>query len=409
MFDAIPVHGTCDPRFIEVRDLFQRSFDSGDEIGAAASFVLDGESVVDLWGGHYDLERTREWGRDTLVNVYSTTKGMTALCANQLIERHLLDIDAPVAEYWPEFAAAGKQGVLVRWLLSHKAGLCAIRDPLPKDSLYDWKRMCDALAEQEPWWTPGDGHGYHAFTFGFLVGELVRRISGESIGAFFRRNVAEPLGADFHIGIPQENDARTADIYSVYIGNKPAPKSTADASTAVTGPFAEFARAMQDPTTMQSAGFLNPPQDRAAVNTREWRAAEIPAVNGHGTARALAQIYGALARGGEIHGVRILEPATIVRATTEEAAGPERMFLGAVPMRFGLGFVLSDDTHRYARLSPNRRAFGHAGGGGSLGMADPDAKIGFGFTMNNMHAGIVSAGATPTMLVDAFYEALRKN
>lgn len=402
----IAIHGSCAPRFTRVRELFQNSMDAGSEIGAAAAFVLDGECVVDLWGGHYDLERTREWERDTLVNVYSTTKGMTAVCANQLIERGLLDVDAPVCEYWPEFAAAGKRDIPVRWLLSHKAGLCAIREPLPCDALYDWPLMCEALAGQEPWWTPGDGHGYHPFTFGFLVGEVIRRIAGESVGTFFRKNVAEPLGADFHIGLGPENDARTADMYSVLIGNKPAPQPTSDVQNAAAGPFAEFARAVRDPTTMQGAAFLNPPQDRAAVNSRAWRGAEIPSVNGHGTARALARIYGALARGGEIDGVGILQSETIARATVEEAAGPERLFFGAVPMRFGLGFVLSDDTHRYGRLSPNRRAFGHAGGGGSLGMADPDAKIGFGFIMNEMHAGIVSAGATPTVLIDAFYAAL---
>jgi CubicO group peptidase (beta-lactamase class C family) len=406
MADTIPIYGICEPRFAEVRELFLRSFQIGTEIGAAVAIVLDGKCVVDLWGGHYDPARTREWERDTLVNVYSTTKGMTAICANQLIERGLLDIDAPVARYWPEFAAAGKRDVPVRWLMSHKAGLCAVREPLPKGSLYDWNRMCAALAAQEPWWTPGDGHGYHAFTFGFLVGELVRRISGESIGSFFRRNVAEPLDVDFHIGLPRACDVRTSDMYSVHIGNKPPPDAPAGPPGAVTGPFAKFARAVRDPNTMQGAAFLNPPQDRAAVNTREWRSAEIPAVNGHGTARALARIYGALARGGEIDGVRILQPATIALATTEEAAGPERLFFGAVPMRFGLGFVLSDDTHRYAWLSPSRRAFGHAGGGGSLGMADPDARIGFGFTMNNMQGGIVSAGSTPVALIDAFYRAL---
>lgn len=407
MSDSIPIHGTCDSRFTKVKDLFQSSFDSGQEIGAAVCFVLDGKSVVDLWGGHYDLARTREWERDTLVNVYSTTKGMTSLCASQLIERGLLDIEAPVSKYWPEFAAAGKEGITIRWLLSHRAGLCAVRAPLPKNSLYDWHRMCAELAAQEPWWTPGDAHGYHAFTFGFLVGEVARRVTGESLGTFFRKNVAQPLGADFHIGLAAENDARTSDMYSVAIGNKPAPaRAPSEPAPAAAGPFAEFARLMQDPTTMQHAALLNPPQDRDAVNTREWRAAEIPAANGHGTARALARIYGALARGGEIDGIRILKPQTIARATTEEAAGPERLFCGAVPMRFGLGFVLSDETHRYSRLSPNPRSFGHAGGGGSLGMADPDARIGFGFTMNNMQPGIVSAGATPTMLIDAFYEAL---
>jgi len=379
------------------------------EIGAAVSFVLDGKCVIDLWGGHYDLARTREWERDTLVNVYSTTKGMVAVCANQLIERGLLDIEAPVAKYWPKFAAGGKEGVTVRWLLSHQAGLCGVRKPLPNGSLYDWDLMCDELAAQEPWWTPGEGHGYHAFTYGFLVGEVVRRITGESIGAFFRKNVALPLDADFHIGLSAEHDSRTSDMFAVHIGNKPAAVRKPDEPpSSAAGPFAEFARRMQDPTTMQWAALLNPPQDRDAVNTRKWRAAEIPAVNGHGTARALARIYGALSRGGEIDGVRILQPETIARATVEEVSGPERLFCGAVPMRFGLGFVLSDESHRYARLSPNPRSFGHVGGGGSLGMADPDRGIGFGFTMNNMQAGMVSAGTTPTLLIDAFYDALNK-
>jgi CubicO group peptidase (beta-lactamase class C family) len=407
MSEAIPIHGICEPRFTRVRELFQRAFNTGVEIGAAVSFVLDGKCVVDLWGGHYDLARTRPWDSGTLVNVYSTTKGMTALCACHLIDRGLLDVDAPVAEYWPEFSAGNKREIRVRWLLSHKAGLCAVREPLPKGALYDWNRMCEALAAQEPWWTPGDAHGYHAFTFGFLVGEVVRRISGESLGTYFRQHIAEPLGADFHIGLAAKDDERTADMYAVHIGNKPRPTEPPEGPATTAGSFVAFAHAVRDPTTMQGAAFLNPPQDSGAVNTRAWRAAEIPAVNGHGTARALARIYGALAKGGEIDGVTILQPSTIARAITEEASGPERLFCGAVPMRFGLGFMLSEDSHRYARLSPNPRAFGHTGAGGSLGMADPDMRIGFGFTMNHMQAGIVSVGSTPTTLIDAFYAALR--
>jgi CubicO group peptidase (beta-lactamase class C family) len=390
-----------------VQKLFEQSFALGEEIGAAVCFIVDGRCVIDLWGGHYDLARTREWERDTLVNVYSTTKGMVALCANQLVEQGLLDIEAPVAEVWPEFAAQGKDKTTIRWLLSHQAGLCAVRAPLPQNALYDWDLMCESLAAQEPWWPPGEGHGYHAFTYGFLVGEVVRRITGETLGTFFRKNVAQPLAADFHIGLAAENDARTSDMYSVYIGNRPARAPKPDEPpTSEFGSLAEFASRMKDPRTMQWRALLNPPMDRDAVNTRAWRAAEIPAVNGHGTARALARIYGALARGGEIDGVRIMKPSTIARATMTEVAGPERLFCGAVPMRLGLGFVLSDDSHRYSRLSPNSRAFGHAGGGGSLGMADPDRGIGFGFIMNNMHAGLVSAGATPTRLIDAFYAAL---
>jgi len=408
MPDLIPIHGMCEPKFARIRELFQQCFDTGVEIGAAVCVYLDGRCVIDLWGGHYDLERTREWEGDTLVNVYSTTKAMAALCAHHLMDRGLLDVDAPVSQYWPEFAAAGKEGVLVRWLLSHQAGMCAIRQALPNGALYDWSRMCEALAAEEPWWTPGQGHGYHVFTYGFLVGELVRRISGQSLGTYFRRHIAEPLGADFHIGLPAECDARTSEIYGVLIGNKPPTAREQKNSAEIRDRFAAFARAVRDPTTMQGAAFLNPPQDRDAVNTRAWRAAEIPSVNGHGTARALARIYGALARGGEIDGIAILQPQTIERAITEEASGPERMFCGAIAMRFGLGFVLSEDAHRYARFSPNRRAFGHAGGGGSLGMADPDAKIGFGFTMNNFQGGIVSAGSTPSALIDAFYDALKQ-
>jgi CubicO group peptidase (beta-lactamase class C family) len=397
MPDSIPVHGTCDPRFARVKELFQQSFDSGTEVGAAACLVLDGECVVDLWGGHHDAARTREWERDTLVNVYSSTKGMTAICVNMLVERGLLDLEAPVARYWPEFAAAGKESITIRWLLSHRAGLCGVAKPLPTGALYDWSLMCDALAAQSPWWTPGDGHGYHAITSGFLIGEVVRRVTGESLGTFFRKNVAEPLGADFHIGLAAEHDARTASIISAFGENPPPPAPPP-------GPFAEFVRRLQDPTTMQWAALMNPPPERDAVNTRAWRAAEIPAVNGHGTARSFARIYGALARGGEIDGVRILNPATIARAATEEAAGPEKLFCGAVPMRFGLGFVLSDESHRYSRLSPNPRSFGHAGGGGSIGMADPDRRIGFGFTMNKLSMSMVTAGATPTTLIDAFYD-----
>jgi len=401
---SIAIHGSCDARFERVRETFQRAMKTGKEIGAAVAFVLDGKSVVDLWAGHYDEARTREWEHDTLVNVYSTTKGMVALCAHQLIERGLLDLDAPVAKYWPEFAAAGKQDVTVRCLLTHQAGLCAVRETLPATALFDWDQMCSALAAQEPWWTPGTAHGYHAFTYGHLVGEVIRRITGESFGTFFRKNVAEPLGADFHVGLAPEHDYRTADMYSFAIGNR---TGTPPAPPSMGGAMAEFAKAMQDPTTMQYKALLNPLLPRDVVNSRAWRAAEIPAVNGHATARAIARIYGALARGGEIDGSRILEPETIDRATVEQVAGPERLFCGAVPMRFALGFVLSDVDHMYSRLSPSSRAFGHAGGGGSLGMADPDLKIGFGFTMNCMSGGLVTAGSTGMAVVDAFYEALR--
>jgi CubicO group peptidase (beta-lactamase class C family) len=341
-----------------------------------------------------DRERTREWQRDTLVNVYSTTKGMTALCAHQLVERGALDLDAPVARYWPEFAAAGKGEIPVRWLLSHQAGLPAVRRRISADELLAWHPYVTALAAETPWWEPGTRHGYHALTFGHLVGELIRRTSGQGVGRFFRENVAGPLGADFHIGLAPEHDARTSPIH----GGIALPRS---GGIRLKGPLADFLRDWRDPSTMTGGSFLNPDLGHGLVNSRAWRAAEIPAANGHGTARALARIYGALARGGEQDGVRLLELETIERATREQASGPDAVLAG-MPMRFGLGFMLNQDL---MPLSPNPRAFGHPGAGGSIGMADPDARVGFGFVMNRMQMGLLGSAAA-FALIDAFFEAL---
>jgi CubicO group peptidase (beta-lactamase class C family) len=397
------VQGHCDARFAQVRDLFEQSFARGEELGAAIAFCLDGELVVDLWGGHRDAARTTPWTRDTLVNTFSTTKGMTALCAHRLVERGALDLDAPVARYWPEFAAKGKGDVPVRWLLSHQAGLPAVRRPLPEEALYDWDAMASALAEQEPWWEPGTRHGYHALTFGFLVGELIRRASGKSVGAFLRDEVAGPLGADFFIGLPAAEDARTADLLGSLIPPAPAAGDGAAAGPPVElpGPLGQFLRDMTDPTTMTGAAFANPPGRADRVNTRAWRGAEVPAANGHGTAEALARVYGALARGGELGGVRLLEPESIERAREEQVFGPDAV-LGGLPMRFGLGFMLRQD---FMPISPNPNAFGHPGAGGSIGMADPDAKVGFGYVTNKMKMGLVG-GPGAFAVLNAFFARL---
>jgi len=398
---GIPVEGHCDPRFSEIRDLFEKSFDGDEEIGAAICFVYDGEKVIDLWGGHYDKERTRPWERDTIVNTYSTTKGMTAVCAHQAIERGFIDLDAPVAKYWPEFAAAGKGDIPVRWLLSHQAGLPAVRKPLPEGAVTNWDVMCSALAEQEPWWEPGTQHGYHALTYGFLVGEVIRRATGKTVGEWFRENVSGPLDADYHIGFGPEHDARTSRLMGSLLppsgenggGKTEAPK--------IPGPIGQMMEDMRDPTTMTGAAFNNPVGGTDHVNSREWRAAEVPAANGHGTARALARIYGALARGGEIDGVRILEPESIDLARTEQAFGPDAV-LGQLPMRFGLGFMLRQD---FMPLSPSDKAFGHPGAGGSIGMADPDTKTGFGYVMNKMHVGLVG-GPSAFAVLQKFFALL---
>ncbi len=396
MSETPPIHGHCDPRFEAVRQVFAENLKSGNDLGAGVAFTLHGEPVVDLWGGFLDLEHTQPWERDSLVNLYSTTKGMTAICAHQLMERGQLDVDAPVAEYWPEFAAAGKASIPVRQLLCHQAGLPAIRKPLETSVLYDWEALTAALAEQEPWWEPGTRHGYHALTFGYLVGEVIRRVSGQSVGNYFRENVAQPLDADFQIGLPDKDHARTSTLHGRLIGGDPKASGSK-----IPEPLKAFMRDMADPTTMTGAAFNNPRIPPDAVNSAEWRRAEIPAANGHGTARSLARIYGALACGGEVDGVRILDGETIERAIEVQAEGPDAV-LGGMPMRFGLGFMLRSPI---MPLSPSPRAFGHPGAGGSIGMADPDAGVSFGYTPNKLQMGLVG-GAGAFAMLKAFFEAL---
>jgi CubicO group peptidase (beta-lactamase class C family) len=378
------VQGACDPRFARVRKTFEESFANG-ELGAAVSVVIDGESVVDLWGGFADEAQTRPWERDTIVNVYSTTKGMTAICANRLIDEGRLDIDKPVAHYWPEFAQKGKDQIPVRQLLCHRAGVVAISKQLPSDKRYDWDEMATALAEQEPFWEPGTRHGYHAMTFGNLVGEVVRRIDGRSLGTYWREEVSEPLGLDFHIGFGPELDPRVADM----IPAKP-----------VEGQPDMLQMLAQNPDSLAAKVFAND-GGGFAVNTREWRAAELPAGNGHGTARGLARVYGALARGGEIDGVRVLSPEGIERANTEQVHGEDAV-LTPLHTRFGLGFMM---TQPMIPFGPNPRSFGHPGAGGSIAFADPDTRLGFGYVMNQMQLGI-TGGSHGFNLIAALYEDL---
>jgi CubicO group peptidase (beta-lactamase class C family) len=392
----IKIQGRCEPRFARVREAFENNF-RGSEVGAAVAITVDGQSVVDLWGGFADPGRTRAWERDTLANVYSTTKGMTAICAHQLIEQGRLDLDKPVAHYWPEFAARGKGSVPVRYLLSHQAGLPAVRTPLPRGSVYDWEAVTVALADTEPWWDPGSKHGYHALTYGHLVGEVVRRVSGESLGTYFRRHVAEPLGLDFHIGLEARHDTRVAHMIPAPTPPAPAAGMPPDLAAALQ----KLTQDMVDPKTVTWAAFNGTPGQPEDPNTRAWRGAEIPAANGHGTAASLARVYGALARGGEIDGVRVLRAETIARAREEQAFGPDAV-LGGLPMRFGLGFML---RHDLMPISPNPGAFGHPGAGGSIGFADPEARVGFGYVMNQMQAGMLG-GLGGFALIGALYASL---
>jgi CubicO group peptidase (beta-lactamase class C family) len=385
---VVQIDGSCDPKFTRVKDAFAQNFERGVEIGAAVTVTIDGKPVVDIWAGHADKAKTRPWTRDTLVNCFSTTKGVTAICAHRLAGEGKLDIDAPVTKYWPEFGHAGKDKIPVRYLLGHRAGLAAIRKPLQDDDLYNWNTMCQALAEEEPWWEPGTKHGYHALTFGWLVGEVIRRITGKTPGRYLHDELAGPLGLDLHIGLDAKNDARTADM----VPSPPPPPGAPNL----------FAEIMKYPDTVAGKAFMNPPIlfKPGTENSRGWRAAEIPAANGHFTARGLARLYGALARGGEVDGVRVMAPSQIARCYEEQAVGTDAVL--TLSTRFSLGFMMSQPG---AALGPNPHSFGHPGAGGSLGFADPDAKVGFGYTMNQMQTGLL-IDARPTAIIEAIYASL---
>lgn len=385
----ITAEGTCDPRFAAVREAFERNFAERGDWGASVCVYVDGARVVDCWGGHADLARARPWTADTIVSVASTTKGMVALCAHMLAERGKLHLDAPVARYWPEFAAAGKQDIPVRWLLSHRAGLPAIRRTLPAEALFDWAAMTEAIAETAPWWTPGVRHGYHAITYGHLVGEVIRRVDGRTVGAFLREEVTTPLGADFFIGVPEEADGRAAEVLAPPPPGEPTIWDTI----------------LADPESVSGRTFLNPPRTPNLINTRAWRAAEIPAANGHTSARGVARVYAALARGGEIDSVRLLAPATIDRAMEEQSRGRDTVL--TLPTRFATGFMLGMPGGIF-NCGPGRRTFGHPGQGGSIGFADPDARIGFGYVTNQYVTGTANHPDRRVLsLVDAVYAALR--
>ncbi|MFC9638920.1 serine hydrolase domain-containing protein [Streptomyces mirabilis] len=381
------VHGHCDARFAAVRTAFEENFRDRDELGAAVTVTLDGESVVDLWGGWADAARTRPWERETLVNVWSTSKGPTALCAHILADRGLLDFDAPVAAYWPEFAAAGKESVLVRHLLSHRAGLAGLREPHDLAQLCDWELTVERLAAQEPWWEPGTRSGYHALTFGHLVGEVVRRVSGLRPGAFLEREVTGPLGIDFTIGLPEKEAERAAELV-----HPPVASSSEQAAI-----FAQLAPAAV-------AALANPLVGAAEANTARWRAAEIPAANGHGTARAVATLYGIFAGRGAYGSRQVLSPEAAERV--REGQGSCRdLVLGAGfehETEAGLGLWLSGPNGSYG---PHPRAFGHDGFGGSCGLADPESGLSLGYVMNRMGPHIAD-DPRKMALVDALYSAL---
>jgi CubicO group peptidase (beta-lactamase class C family) len=381
--ENIPLSGTCDPRFAPVRDAFAANFTERAEPGGAVALMVDGRLVCDLWGGHRDAAREKPWARETLVNFFSVGKAFTALVALRLVERGALDLDAPAHRLWPEFGAHGKEEITLRHMLSHQAGLPAIRAELPDGAMFNWSAMTAALAATAPWWEPGTAHGYHVNTFGYLVGELVRRASGRTVGQLLRDEVAGPLGADVHIGLPSTEHSRAAEV--LWPSGLP-ERPEGD---------------LPDDILMKWNTYWNPPGISGAgwVNRAEWRAAEIPSTNGHGTARGIARVYSALAAGGSIDGVDILSRDMLAAAVEEQSFGPDRVL--ERESRFALGFQLPQAERP---LGPNAQTFGHFGAGGSLGFCDPAARVAFGYVTNDM--GPRWQNPRNKALLAAIYESL---
>ena len=362
MTTALSSDVLVEPGFGPVADAFRANFDDHGDVGAACCVYLDGRPVVDVWGGLADRASSRPWARDTIVIVFSCTKGVTAIAANQLIAAGLLDPDAPIADYWPEFAANGKAAITVGMALSHRAGLAAIDGDLTLADIAAWDPVVAAIAAQAPNWEPGTAHGYHSRSFGWINGELIRRVSGQpSPGAYIRQEIAEPLGLDFFLGVPEDQDARVATLY-------PAPNAAALDEVAAAAPDSLFARVFTGPS-----GLLRYDDQ---WNTRLLRAAQLPSSNGHGSATALARMYAACLQ--PLDGVRLLSDDTLDRATEVRSDGPD-VVLGR-PLTFGLGFALPPS------LGPGAgpRSFGHPGAGGSLGFADRDRGLALGYVMNQM-------------------------
>jgi CubicO group peptidase (beta-lactamase class C family) len=354
----VEVHGSCDERFTGVRDTLAASLER-DDVGASTAVYLDGEPVVDLWGGYFDEARTLPWQRDTITNAWSTTKTMTALCALILADRGELDLHAPVATYWPEFGAAGKSGIEVRHLLSHTAGLPTWDEPLTIEDFYDWDIATSRLAAQTPRWEPGTESGYHAISQGHLVGEVIRRITGRTLGTFFAEEVAGPLGADFHIGLAAEHDHRVSPVI-------PGPPPQGQTTGALPGIYA------------------NPPLSAQTAVTEAWRRTEIPAAGGHGNARSVGAVQSVLACGGvgrgpDGSGVRLLSEKGCEAVFEEQSNGVDR-YLG-FPLRFGMGYGLVSDQ---VPLSPNPRTCFWGGWGGSIVVIDLDARMTVSYVMNQM-------------------------
>jgi CubicO group peptidase (beta-lactamase class C family) len=371
------INGTWDGRFDSVAESLAKSLDAGTDVGASVTVMLDGEAVVDIWGGHCDSARSVPWDRDTIVNVWSTTKTMTFLCALMLADRGELDFAAPVATYWPEFADNGKQRVEVRHVMGHTAGLSGFGEPLAIEELADWEKCTGILARQKPWWEPGTASGYHAVTQGYLIGEIVRRITGTSIGKWFASEVAGPLGADFNIGLPASEDSRVSPVI---------PPELPDISAL-------------DPMSIPVRTLTNPPLVAEYANEGWWRRAEIPAANGHGNSRSVATVQSIIAGKGQARGIRLLSEKGTEVIFSEQANGTD-LVLGTA-LRIGMGYGLSGE------LMPGGPKTCYWGGyGGSIIVMDQDLGLTVCYVMNRMEGGLVGDLRGANIVITAVAGAL---
>ena len=378
---ASEVQGTCDKRFDPVREELASRLASGDELGASLVIDIDGEVVADLWGGFADEARTRPWTADTIVNVWSTTKTVTNLAALMLVDRGLLDPYAPVARYWPEFAANGKEQVEVRHLLSHTSGVSGWDQPFSVEDMYDWETSTALLAAQAPWWAPGTASGYHALNQGHLVGEVIRRVTGTPLRQFVAEEIAGPLGADFQIGAAERDSGRIAQI--------------------IPPPPLDFDLMAAGADSLMVKTFTGPAADASAANTPGWRNATIGAANGHGNARSVARVLSVISRAGEAGGVRLLAPETIDVIFDEQSNGVD-LVLG-VPMRFGIGYGLP--VPESIPFIPEGRICFWGGWGGSVIVMDTDRRLTFSYVMNKMGPGIIGSDRSAAYST-AIYNAL---
>jgi len=379
------VHGICSPQFEPLKRLFERNLNTGVDLGASVAVTLEGEFAVDLWGGWADVARTRRWSADTLTLVYSTTKMMAALAALILVDRGELDLDAPVAKYWPEFAAQGKSGVLVRHVMSHTSGVSGWQEPVTMADLCDWEKSTSLLAAQAPWWKPGTSSGYQMMSHGHLIGEIVRRVSGHQLNTFFAREIAGPLGADFHMGIQPENYHRLAEQMQ--------PESRPKL------PLKVLLSLMFLRNSVPSKTFKNPLHDPAFRLTDTYRQADLGASNGYGNARSVSRALSVLANGGMVDGVRLLSHKTIARIFEPQSKGVDRVL--GIPVNWGIGFALPP-THLVPMLRAGSKVCSWGGYGGSMTFIDLERRMTVSFVMNKLDGGILGSPRVERILACAY-------